>query len=55
MKTLIVSGVRASKGQGHLLSCSGQLKMTRKTVKVCSDKKKPREEIENIKEIEDIE
>ena len=24
--TLIVSGNRASKGQGHLLSCSGQLK-----------------------------
>ena len=26
VKTLIVSGVRARDGQGHLLSCSGQLK-----------------------------
>ena len=26
VKTLIVSGVRGTKGQGHLLSCSGQLK-----------------------------
>ena len=25
VKTLIVSGVRPTKGQGHLLSCSGQL------------------------------
>ena len=27
--SLIVSGVRGTKGQGHLLSCSGQLKMNR--------------------------
>ena len=27
MKTLIVSGAGPTKGQGHLLSCSGQLKM----------------------------
>ena len=28
VKTLIVSGNRQTKGQGHLLSCSGQLKRT---------------------------
>ena len=31
LKTLIVSGNRGTKGQGHLLSCSGQLK--RRTVR----------------------
>ena len=29
VKTLIVSGFRPTKGQGHLLSCSGQLKRIR--------------------------
>ena len=27
VKTLIVSGAQGTKGQGHLLSCSGQLKI----------------------------
>ena len=33
MKTLIVSGVRQTKEQGHLLSCSGQLKTNHQTGK----------------------
>ena len=48
--------VRASKSLPKIIhQMHTYKKMTRETVEVCSDKKKPREEIENIKEIEDVE